>query len=153
MFSYLLKIHIACGVLSLILGPFAMFAKKRKGFHTQIGFFYFYLVAGACATSLVLALMQWERSWYLFFVGLFSFSFALKGYWAAKKRKPNWIPVHISGMLGSYIAMVTAFLVVQRTSIPFLNTLPVWVTWALPTLVGSPLVALAQVKYFKSIKR
>ncbi len=55
------------------------------------------------------------------------------GYLAAKMRWSGWLQYHISGQLGSYIAMTTAVLVV--------NVGKVWWAWILPTIIGSPIIS------------
>lgn len=56
-------------------------------------------------------------------------------------KQKIWLSRHISFISGSYIAAVTAFLVNNIT-------LPIpWVTWILPTVVGSILIAIQQKKY------
>jgi hypothetical protein len=53
-----------------------------------------------------------------------------------------WWFAHMAGMLGSYIATVSAFSVVNFTS------LPTTTRWLWPTLIGTPLIAL-WVTYYK----
>jgi hypothetical protein len=53
-----------------------------------------------------------------------------------------WWFSHMSGMLGSYVAAVTAFSVVNFT------LLPTTARWLWPTVIGTPLIAL-WVTYYK----
>ena len=89
---------------------------------------------------MALAVMNWERSSYLFYVALFSYSFLIRGFLAVKKREENWLPNHIGGMLGSYVAMTTAFLVVSGPKIPMVSMLPPITLWLLPTAIGYPII-------------
>lgn len=147
MFPYLLFLHIAMGCLGLLLGPIAMATRKRRGLHTQVGIVYYWLMSGVCLTAAVMAIMHWQSSNGFLFVAGFSYVFALRGYLAVKRRKVGWVKQHISGMFGSYIAMVTALLVVNQRNLPVLRELPsVW-TWLLPTIIGSPLIAWTQRKW------
>jgi hypothetical protein len=50
-------------------------------------------------------------------------------------KRLTWLNMHIGRMTGSYIAAATAFLVVN------VHIEPYWVTWLLPTVLGS--VAMA----------
>jgi len=136
----LLYIHILTGFLALIFGAVAMYVKKTKGFHTKVGNSYFYLVSFACASAMVLSVLNWDSSSYLFFIAVFSFSFLIRGYFAVKKKSDGWLNRHIGGMLGSYIAMSTAFLVVSGQYIPLLNLLPPISLWFLPTIIGVPII-------------
>lgn len=150
LYHVLLRLHVLAGGLGLLVGPIAMASRKQKGLHTKSGKIYHWLVFAVCASAIPLAIMKWDRNAYLFFVAIFSYGFAFRGYRASIKRGEGWLKKHISGMLGSYIAMVTALIVVNYQNLPLLNTMPSWVTWILPTLIGIPLVAMVQQKYKKS---
>src|SRR5262249_50514797 len=57
-----------------------------------------------------------------------------------------WRITHMTGMLGSYVATVTAFSVVNFTM------LPQTVRWLWPSLVGTPLIAV-WVSYYRGLFR
>lgn len=57
--------------------------------------------------------------------------------WRKKWKKNEWLYTHIGRMGGSFIATSTAFLL---TNIHFE---PAWIVWLAPTLIGSPLMAVA----------
>ncbi len=61
--------------------------------------------------------------------------------------------VHISGMLGSYIGILTATLVVNAHRIPLINEVPAILIWILPTIIGSPLIAVVNARYVKKTKK
>lgn len=132
-----LALHIALGAGGIILGPVVMQASKRPGTHTQFGAIYHWLFLGVFITTVILCLMNWQKFWWLLFVGAGSYAFALLGYLSAKLRWKNWLRYHISGQCGSYIAMATAVLVVNLG-------LGVWWAWVLPTIIGSPMIAWVQ---------
>jgi hypothetical protein len=129
-----LALHIAAGSLGLILGPLAMRAQKRPGFHTRLGETYHWVMLAVCVSAAGLAVLAWDRLWWFLLIAVFSYGNALVGYVAAKRRRPGWLRFHIGGMCGSYIALVTALLVVNVG-----DRLPV--VWFLPTVIGSPLIA------------
>jgi len=135
-----LYLHIAAGTIGLILGPISMYLPKKRGLHSIIGKYYFYFMALVCLSSVPLSITHWEKNWWFIFVALFSFKFAWKGYQAAKNRKEDWLKKHISGMLGSYIAMVTALLVVNSGTLNNALNLPLFFCWILPTIIGTPLI-------------
>jgi uncharacterized membrane protein len=139
-FDTALSFHIAAGSAGLILGPIAMFAPKRKGVHTRTGEVYYYLFVVLFISALALALIDFSRAWWLALVGAFSYYFARKGYRAAKERGPGWLIRHVSGQGGSYIAMVTALIVVNTQSISTGGSPLFLVPWFLPTIVGSPII-------------
>jgi len=145
LFQFFLAMHIIAGTIGLVIGPIVMYAPKRKGLHTQAGTAYFFSMTTVCASALILAGLHWKKSWWFALVAAFSFQFALRGYLAARNRGQNWLPRHISGMLGSYIAMTTALLVVNASAIP--GSIPDFVYWLLPTIIGTPLIVLTVRRY------
>tara|TARA_R110000868_G_scaffold235539_5_gene489498 strand:+ start:369 stop:1046 length:678 start_codon:yes stop_codon:yes gene_type:complete len=57
--------------------------------------------------------------------------------WKKNWIKNEWLYTHIGRMGGSFIATSTAFLLIN------IRIEPVWVVWLAPTLIGSPLMAVA----------
>ena len=140
----ILAVHIALGATGLVLGAVALLARKHRGRHTRVGEAYHWIMLSVCVTATVIAVLDWQRLWWFVFIATGSYAFALLGYVAAKRRWPGWLRAHITGQGGSYIAMVTALLVVnwQRlTGEPGVNS--PW-AWTLPTVVGSPIIAWVQ---------
>jgi FtsH-binding integral membrane protein len=132
----LLLAHILMGTGALLLGPVAMLARKARGWHTRAGEIYHTLVLGVCVTAVALAILGWDRSAAFLPIAIGSYAFALVGYVTAKLRFSGWLRIHVVGQGGSYIAMTTALLVVNLGRESF------W-AWALPTLVGTPLIVWA----------
>jgi len=141
LFRAILFVHIAAGAVGLVLGPVAMSARKAPGLHTRAGEAYHRVVAVVCASAAGLAALDWERLWWFLLIAAGSYAFALLGYVAAKRRWRGWLRAHITGQGGSYIAMVTALLVVNWKSITGAPGISSPWAWALPTMVGSPLIA------------
>ena len=131
-----LATHIAAGVAGLVLGPVAMFAAKRRGRHTRAGAAYHWILLTVAASAIVLAALDWSELWWFTPIALFSYSFACRGYLAARRRPPGWLRLHITGQGGSYIALVTALLVV--------NLGDALIVWFIPTILGSPIIAWVQ---------
>lgn len=147
-FKIFLYTHVLAGIVGLLIGPIAMFAEKTKGLHTKVGEAYFYLMSLVCLTAALLSILNWNQSWWLLLVAIFSFYFALKGYRAATNKKRDWLKKHISGMLGSYIAMTTALLVVNASLLP--TSIPNLIYWLLPTIIGTPLIRYTIKKHVRS---
>lgn len=139
-----LALHIAAGSIGLILGPIAMLAGKWPGLHTRAGETYHWVFLVVAASAIVLAALDWSQLWWFTLIALFSYAFALRGYLAAKRRRPGWLAAHISGQGGSYIALVTALLVVN-----FGNAL---VVWFIPTIVGTPMIAWVRYQVAKGAR-
>jgi hypothetical protein len=128
LFHVFLITHILTATICLISGIFAMTSKKKKGKHTVSGEIYHWSYVLVFITALVMSIIHWQKSQYLFYIALFSYGLALLGYLAVKKKWKNWLGAHIGGMLGSYIGIVTATLVVNIPRIPVLNELPILVS-------------------------
>ena len=65
----------------------------------------------------------------------------------APSDRMAWWTSHMGGMLGSYIAVMTAFSVVNFTF------LPLTVRWMWPTWIGTPLIALWIASYSRRFRR
>lgn len=151
-FTVLLVIHTIAGSVCLLTGAIASIVKKKKGNHTMIGEVYHggYLVI--FITSLVMAIMNWSESAYLFYISIFSYGLALFGYIARKLRWKNWLRIHIGGMLGSYIGIITATLVVNGSKIPLVSEIPSLLLWFIPTIIGTPIISIVSRRYSSRTK-
>lgn len=139
-FGFFLTLHIASGSLCLLVGLLGICSKKQRGQHTIVGEVYHGSYVAVFLTAIITSLMHWPEDAFLFFVALFSYGLALFGYLARKKQPPNWVAKHISGMLGSYIGILTAVLVVNTPNLPVINEWSPVLFWILPTLVGTPVI-------------
>ena len=63
-------------------------------------------------------------------------------FWRPPSDKRAWWYTHMANMIGSYIAAVTAFSVVN------FHSLPTTLRWLWPTMIGSPLIAI-WITYYK----
>jgi hypothetical protein len=133
--TLLLTVHISSGTLGLITGPWAMLMPKRRGWHPRIGRIYQVCVALICATAIGLAVIQ-PALWWFGVIAVATWAAALAGWQVSRRRRPGWLPWHISLMCGSYISLVTALFVVNLG-------VHAAFAWVLPTAVGSPLIARA----------
>ncbi|HSO56973.1 MAG TPA: DUF2306 domain-containing protein [Paenisporosarcina sp.] len=147
MFNIFLTIHIITGMICLLTGLLAGLSKKRRGKHTVIGEIYHGSFVFVFISAVVMSIMHWDESAYLFYIGVFSYLLAFLGYLSAKIRWKNWLGTHIGGMLGSYIGIFTATLVVNVNRIPVLNEFTVFWFWFVPTIIGTPIIFLIGKKY------
>ncbi|MFC5528332.1 DUF2306 domain-containing protein [Cohnella yongneupensis] len=146
-FNFFLVIHIISGLICLITGGISIASRKRKGMHTLFGEIYHAFFVLIFISSTIMSIMHWAESAYLLFIGIFSYALALYGYLSRKRRWKNWIAKHIGGMLGSYIAIITAILVVNGRHIPIINELPIIMVWFIPTIIGTPLIIMVTNKF------
>lgn len=134
LFSAVLAFHIAAGALGLVLGPIAMLAAKRPGTHTRTGEAYHWVMLATCVSAALLSVLDWARIWWFLLIAVGSYAFALAGYVAAKRRWTGWLRTHIAGQGGAILVVNWSLLTGTR------GVTSPW-AWALPTLIGSPLIA------------
>jgi histidinol-phosphate phosphatase family protein len=146
MVSAVLALHMAAGFAGLVLGPVAMAAPKRTGAHTRAGEGYHWVVLAVCLTAASLAALDWPRLWWFLPIAAGSYAFTLLGYVAAKRRWRGWLLTHVSGQGGSYIALVTAVLVVNWSALTGTPGRASPWPWLLPTVVGTPLITWINVQ-------
>jgi len=117
-----------------------LLGRKRNSAHPVLGEIYHAVMFGICATAVTLALLNWSQLWGFLYIGTGSYAFAFVGYLAGKWRWKNWLAAHVIGQCGSYIAIITAVLVVNWKRVPGSgNTDSAW-PWLLPTFVGTPII-------------
>ena len=145
-FRAVLVFHIAAGTVGLVLGPIAMTAWKGSRLHAWAGELYHWTMLAVCVSAAGLAWLDWARNWWFLPIAVGSYAFALVGYVAAKRRWPGWLVAHVSGQGGSYIAMLSAVLVVNWQLLTGTSGRSSLWPWILPTVVGSPLIAWVNVQ-------
>ena len=99
----LLWFHVLIAAAALLIGPVAMWARKRRGLHTRTGETYFWVVSTVCVTGGGLALLEWEILFVL--ISVVTFALALLGYLAARKRWRGWLLAHVGGVAFSYVSI------------------------------------------------
>jgi hypothetical protein len=131
-----LWIHMGAGLLAWVLGAIALWLsvthrRPRDG----LGAFAWSVLAVAISASVLVAFKP-QDLWWLWLLAVFSCGLAMVGHSAPRERSPGWLRLGIHGQGGACIAIVTATFVVSVDG-------PAQVAaWALPTLVGVPLLEL-----------
>jgi hypothetical protein len=69
---------------------------------------------------------------------------------ALRKR---WVSIHIFTMTGSYVGLMTAFLVDNSHAIPLVNRLPAEAYWFLPGIIGLPFLVRSLYHYAPKRKK
>ena len=134
----LLTLHVAVGSLALVLGPLALWRSGggRALVEGPVGRSYLWSVLGVTVTAVGLVALDWSELWWLAILAAFSSALALLAFLAPRLRFRGWARACAHGEGGSYIALVTALLVVAVDG-------PAAVAaWTLPTLVGVPLIEM-----------
>jgi hypothetical protein len=147
LFLLIVAIHIPLGLMSVGAGLVAMLSVKSPGRHPRFGTIYFWLLTAVFVSATALSLMRWAHSYHLFILGSLAFMAALVGRSACRRRWPGWERLHIAGMGSSYVLLLIAFYVDNGKQLPLWKSLPTWTYWALPALVGLPIIIRAMLRH------
>lgn len=133
MVAYLvLGFHITVGALALVLGPLALVATARGAGAARLSGAYHWAVLAVCVSAGLLVALAPSRLWWLAPIAAGSYALAFLGRRASGRRGARWVRLRVHGQGGSYVALVTALLVVSVGS-------PL--AWVAPTLIGAPLIS------------
>ena len=146
-FLAIVGVHILFGLAAVIAGAMAMFSRKGRGRHSNLGTIYFWCLSGVFITMSALSFMRWAQNYHLFILGTLSFAAACFGRTAARRRRRQWPRLHLTGMGTSYIVMLTAFYVDNGKNLPLWQELPQIAFWVLPAAVGIPLILYALLRH------
>ncbi len=138
-FEAFLTAHILAGLVCVATGIIAALSRKGRGRHAMAGKVYFAGICVVFSTATALAIMRWREDYGLFLIGLVAFGVALTGVLARERHWPG-DTAHITGMGGSYVALLTAFYVDNGKQLPLWDRLPTATFWILPSAVGVPLM-------------
>ena len=144
-FLALVGIHVAAGLICVLSGLTAMLSRKSSGRHPAAGKTYFWSLCAVCTTAAIMSALRWEEDWPLFALGVLSSGSAFLGRAARWRHWRQETPVHIASMGLSYIALLTAFYVDNGKNLPLWRALPQIAFWALPGLIGVPLILRAMI--------
>jgi hypothetical protein len=147
-YTAIIVVHAALGTGLFVVGFLALRAPKRAGSsHGRLGSVYFALLFTCLPLGLVIGAHH---------PGLSAFEVATPPTmalgvvgWLAKRRRPRpflgrpWIAAHISGVGGSYIGVATAGAFQTFGRVAPATTTTAIVIFAVPTLIGSPLIRRA----------
>src|SRR5215813_12776231 len=133
-------VHVAAGLICVSAGVVAMLSPKRAGRHPSAGTVYYWSLVVVFVTMAALFLLRWPANTHLFVLGILSFSAGVIGRMARRRRRPGWLPVHVTAMAVSYILLLTAFYVDNGPNLPLWRSMPPLAHWLLPSLVGFPIL-------------
>ena len=129
-----LAVHVVAGAVGLGLGPLAVWTERRPPFMSRAGSAYHCAVLAVGLTAVALAALDWSTLWWLSLLAALAYGLALLGVLAPRRRPRAWIRAYAHGQGGSYIALVTALLVVS------LDGTASTIAWFVPTIVGLALI-------------
>jgi uncharacterized protein len=136
LYHYILVWHIAAVVVCLITGLLVAIKKVR----VFSGKLYCSAYTGAFITTTALTIIQWEKVFYFLFIGVFSYSLALFGYIARKKRWYNWQIKHLGGIIGSYSGIIIAVIAVFYSSFSQISSTSIILMWLFFMIVGATII-------------
>ncbi len=146
-FLAIVGVHVLFGLAAVITGAVVMLRRKGSGQHAKLGTIYFWCLSGVFVTMSALSFMRWAETYRLFILGALSFASAYLGRTAARRRRHQWVRLHLTGMGASYIFMLTAFYVDNGKNLPLWRELPQIALWFLPGAIGLPLILHALVRH------
>jgi hypothetical protein len=139
-FLSVLALHVLAGLTCVIAGLIAILSKKQKGRHSKAGLVYYRILWIVFITATAIAGMRWKEDYHLFLLGLVSFSSAVIGRYALKKRWNWWSVTHTVFMSTSYIFLLIAFYVDNGRFLPFWKEINPVFYWLLPLVIGVSII-------------
>lgn len=140
LFFLVLGVHVLFGMTGVVTGCVAMLSPKGPGRHPRFGACYYWSLAIVFASAATLSAVRWADDYPLFVLGTLSFVSAAVARTARRHRWRRWARLHIGGMGGSYILLLTAFYVDNGPNLPLWGRLQPIAFWTLPAAVGLPLL-------------
>jgi hypothetical protein len=154
-FFFPLVVHALAGLTTAVTGVVTFSVPKVPARHHRWGTRYLWAYTVVFLTATILSVQRWSADAYLFGLAVLGYSLALGGYSARRFRQTPWLHhlfgewwviAHLSGMIGSYDVLLTAFYVDNAHLFPGVNRLPTLTFWVAPTLIAVPFLV-------RSIKR
>lgn len=142
-----LMVHALAGLTSVVTGAVAFSVPKGPVRHHRWGGRYLCAYTVVFLTATILSVQRWGADAYLFGLAVLGYSLALVGYSARRFRRTPWLRrllgeywviAHLTGMISSYVVLLTAFYVDNAHLFPGVNRLPTLVFWVAPTLIALP---------------
>lgn len=151
-----LVVHALAGLTTGVTGMVAFSVPKTPARHHRWGKRYLWAYTVVFLTATLLAVQRWQADAYLLGLACVGYSFALGGYSARRFRQTPWLRhlfgdwwviAHLTGMIGSYVVLWTAFYVDNAHLFPGLNRLPTLTFWVAPTLIAVPFLVRAIARF------
>ncbi|WP_067827216.1 hypothetical protein [Nocardia inohanensis] len=139
MYPALLTAHILTGTAGLLLGPVLAWFDFHRPDKTHLGAWYLGIVAAVALTATALVVVRRTDLWWLVPVSVLTVALAVLGRIAVGRPGP-WTHAYVHGLGGSYLALVTATVVVSFALDGPLRGPAELIAWLGPTIIGVPLL-------------
>ena len=133
-------VHILLSLTAVVCGLVAMLKNKNSKEHSKFGKIYYWAIASAFVTVVILSIMRWPHNTHLFLIGTLTVILASLGRRMAKLQTPRWPRLHTIFMGSSYILLLTGFYVDNGKNLPLWNRFPQWFFWIFPAIIGIPVI-------------
>ena len=140
LFLAIVAMHIAVGLICVVVGAIGILSPKQPGRHPLMGTIYYWCLSAAFVSATALSVMRWAEDYHLFVLGVLSFFAASLGRTARRRLWPEWVKIHITSMGLSYVLLLTAFYVDNGRNLPLWRELPQWALWVMPSAIGVPII-------------
>lgn len=143
----LLSAHVLAGTAGLVLGPVAMTQdtcrfRAGRGVTDPASGLYRGAVLLVCLSAVGLVLENRPELWWLIAVSMLTYALAVLARESAKRRFRGWSHAYAHGQGGSYIALVTALIVVALTVDGPVSGTAQLLPWLAPTALGTVLIEI-----------
>jgi len=136
----LLASHIVVGAAGLALGAVVIWLSRETPLVDRRSAAYHWMVFAVSVTAIGLLSLDWPDLWWIGILAVIAYLLAMLGFLAPRHRFTGWQGAYAHGQGGSYIALITAFLVVALTVDGPLHGPAAVAVWILPTLIGTRLI-------------
>ncbi|WP_405139178.1 hypothetical protein [Nocardia sp. NBC_01388] len=146
-YTALLGLHIVAGTAGLLLGPLVAWAAARgRRSSRELGGWYLGIVVAVAITAT--ALVIWKRTDLRWLVPVSALTVALAVLGRHATGRPGrWTHGYVHGLGGSYIALVTATVVVAFALHGPLHGPAELIAWLTPTALLAPLLEIWRQRY------
>lgn len=141
----LLVVHVVTGTAGLVLGLLAMRQDSHRfaaGEWTTGPFntWYRWTVLAVCLSAVGLVLVRRTDLWWLVPLSVLTYGLAVLASASALRRFRGWTHGYVHGIGGSYIALVTALVVVALVVDGSVRGAAELIPWLAPTAIGTVLI-------------
>jgi hypothetical protein len=136
----LLALHIGAGIAGLALGAAVIWSSRDGPVVDGRSAGYPWTVLAVSLTAVGLLALDWPDLWWIAILAALAYALALLGYVAPRSRFRGWELAFAHGQGGSYIALITALVVVALTVDGPVHGAAAVVVWVLPTVIGTRLI-------------